>query len=45
MCRGRAWYPASVPEISEVAVGFWVFLRYVVHNLPHLCMPAVVFSP
>ena len=43
-CRGHAQYPAFALGSSEVAVGFLVFL-YLVHNLPQLCMHAVIFSP
>ena len=45
VCRDHAWYPAFAPDTPEVAVGFWVFLYLIVHNLPQLRMHAVIFSP
>ena len=44
-CRGHAQCPAFAPGSSEVAVGFLVFLYLVVHYLPQLHMPTVIFSP
>ena len=43
--RGHAQYPAFAPASSEVAVGFLVFLYLVVHNLSHLHIYTVIFSP
>ena len=46
-CAGPCFcpqHPAFAPGSSEMAVGFLVFL-YLVHNLPQLCMHAVIFSP
>lgn len=37
-------HSAFVPSSSEMAVGFLVFLYLLVHNLPQLCMHAVIFS-
>ena len=37
--------PCFSPKSSEVAVGFLVFLHFLVHNLPRLCMHVVIFSP
>ena len=44
MCRGHAQYPAFVPDSSEVTVWVLVSLYLIVHNLPQLCMQAVIFS-
>ena len=41
MCRVHAQDPAFAPDSSEVAVGFFVFLYLVVHNLPQLSMHTI----
>ena len=51
VCRGHAQYPAFAPNpcfCSQLFRGgswFSVFLYLVDHNLPQLCMHAVIFSP
>ena len=45
MCRDHGQYPAFDPNTLEVAVGFLVFLYFVVHKLPQLHTHAVIFSP
>ena len=47
VCRAHVPYPAFAPCSSEVAVGFFIFLYLVVHNLPQLRrqLLAVTFRP
>ena len=52
VCRGHAQYPAFAPNplllllaLQKWQLGILVSLYLVVHNLPQLCMHAVIFSP
>ena len=48
----KAEYPVFAPNIlflllalQKWQLGFLAFLYPIVHNLPQLCMPAIIFSP
>lgn len=43
-CSGHAQGPAFVPDSSEVTVWVLVSFYLIVHNLPQLCVQAVLFS-
>ena len=45
VCRGRAQYLLLLPALQKWQLRFLVFLYLVVHNLPQLRMPVVIFSP